>query len=50
VLLSYDRNGGYGHRDHVKVHEVGKRAASLAGVRVLEATMSPVAKPETSLF
>jgi LmbE family N-acetylglucosaminyl deacetylase len=21
VLLSYDRNGGYGHRDHVRVHE-----------------------------
>jgi LmbE family N-acetylglucosaminyl deacetylase len=40
VLLSYDRNGGYGHRDHRKVHEVGKRAAELAGVdTVLEATM-----------
>jgi LmbE family N-acetylglucosaminyl deacetylase len=40
VLLSYDARGGYGHRDHVKVHEVGKRAAELAGVpRVLEATM-----------
>lgn len=40
VLLSYDPNGGYGHRDHIKVHEVGKRAAELAGVeRVLEATM-----------
>lgn len=40
VLLSYDRNGGYGHRDHVKVHEVGKRAAELAGdVRLLEATI-----------
>jgi LmbE family N-acetylglucosaminyl deacetylase len=40
VLLSYDRNGGYGHRDHLKVHEVGKRAAELAGVgTVLEATM-----------
>ncbi|MGQ4599181.1 PIG-L family deacetylase [Nocardia sp. R6R-6] len=39
VLLSYDRNGGYGHRDHVRVHEVGKRAAELAGVsRVLDAT------------
>ncbi|AYF73770.1 hypothetical protein D7D52_07740 [Nocardia yunnanensis] len=23
VLLSYDRHGGYGHRDHVRVHEVG---------------------------
>jgi LmbE family N-acetylglucosaminyl deacetylase len=40
MLLSYDPNGGYGHRDHVRVHEVGKRAAELAGVAtVLEATM-----------
>ncbi len=40
VLLSYDRNGGYGHRDHVRVHEVGARAAEIAGTaRVLEATI-----------
>jgi LmbE family N-acetylglucosaminyl deacetylase len=39
VLLSYDPNGGYGHRDHVKVHQVGARAAEITGVRVLEATM-----------
>lgn len=40
VLLSYDRNGGYGHRDHVRVHEVGAEAARTAGTqRVLEATM-----------
>ncbi|ONH24179.1 PIG-L deacetylase family protein [Pseudofrankia asymbiotica] len=40
VLLSYDARGGYGHRDHVRVHEVGARAADLAGgVRVLEATL-----------
>jgi LmbE family N-acetylglucosaminyl deacetylase len=40
VLLSYDANGGYGHRDHIHVHEVGRRAAELAGVAtVLEATM-----------
>jgi LmbE family N-acetylglucosaminyl deacetylase len=40
LLLSYDPNGGYGHRDHVKVHHVGKLAAELAGTpRVLEATM-----------
>lgn len=40
VLLSYEANGGYGHRDHMKVHEVGKRAADLAGTpRVLEVTM-----------
>jgi len=38
LLLSYDPGGGYGHRDHVKVHAVGARAASLTGVRVLEAT------------
>lgn len=39
VLLSYDPRGGYGHRDHVKVHEVGARAAEIIGtVRVLEAT------------
>ncbi|MFF4697660.1 PIG-L deacetylase family protein [Streptomyces chattanoogensis] len=40
LLLSYDPNGGYGHRDHVKVHQVGRRAAELAGVpRLLEATV-----------
>jgi LmbE family N-acetylglucosaminyl deacetylase len=40
LLLSYDANGGYGHRDHVRVHEVGRKAAELAGVdTVLEATM-----------
>ena len=31
MLTSYDANGGYGHRDHVQVHRVGARAASLAG-------------------
>ncbi len=42
LLLSYDADGGYGHRDHVKVHQVGTRAAQLAGdVRVLEATWPP---------
>lgn len=38
LLLSYDAQGGYGHRDHVRVHQVGARAAELAGVRVVEAT------------
>ena len=33
------RKGGNGHRDHVRVHQVGARAAGLAGVRVLEATV-----------
>ena len=40
VLLTYDANGGYGHRDHVKVHHVGARAAELAGTpQVLQATV-----------
>ncbi|MFF4477422.1 PIG-L deacetylase family protein [Streptomyces sp. NPDC001520] len=40
MLLTYDPNGGYGHRDHIKVHEVGRRAAELAKTpRVLEATL-----------
>ncbi|HSO64339.1 MAG TPA: PIG-L family deacetylase [Ornithinibacter sp.] len=40
LLISYDANGGYGHRDHVRVHEVGARAARIAGTpRVLEATV-----------
>ncbi len=40
VLTSYDWHGTYGHPDHVKVHHVGARAADLAGVRLLEATMN----------
>lgn len=44
VLTTYDPNGGYGHRDHVRVHEVGARAAEIARecglpVRVLWATV-----------
>ncbi|HEX7323178.1 MAG TPA: PIG-L family deacetylase [Mycobacterium sp.] len=40
LLLSYQANGGYGHRDHVQVHHVGKRAAELAATpRILEVTM-----------
>lgn len=40
VLLGYDVNGGYGHRDHVRVHEVARRAAQIAQTpRLLEATV-----------
>ena len=40
VLLCDDRNGGYGHRDHVRVHEVAVLAARLAGTpRRLDATI-----------
>jgi LmbE family N-acetylglucosaminyl deacetylase len=40
VLTSYDRNGGYGHPDHLAVHRVGAAAALSAGTPVLlEATV-----------
>jgi LmbE family N-acetylglucosaminyl deacetylase len=40
VLTCYDEQGNYGHPDHVKVHQVGVRAAELAGTaRVYEATV-----------
>ena len=41
VLTTYDWHGNYGHPDHIKVHQVGHRAAELAGTpRVCEATMN----------
>ena len=41
AITIYDANGGYGHRDHVRVHEVGLAAAAQAGTRlVLEATVA----------
>jgi LmbE family N-acetylglucosaminyl deacetylase len=41
VLTIYDANGGYGHPDHIKVHEVGLRAAEMAGVeKVYESTVN----------
>lgn len=41
VLTIYDRNGGYGHPDHIQVHRVGRLAAERAGVpRVFQATMN----------
>ena len=40
VLTVYDAAGGYGHPDHVRVREVGVRAAEIAGTPVvLEATV-----------
>jgi LmbE family N-acetylglucosaminyl deacetylase len=41
VLTVYDEAGGYGHRDHVRVREVGLLAAAAARTtpRVLEATV-----------
>ncbi|WP_197275125.1 PIG-L family deacetylase [Luteipulveratus halotolerans] len=42
ILTCYDWHGGYGHPDHVKVHQVGHRAAELAArrPRLLESTMN----------
>ena len=30
MLTAYDERGGYGHPDHIQVHDVGVRAAELA--------------------
>lgn len=40
VVVGYDQNGGYGHPDHIAVHEIVYEAAAAAGVpRILEATL-----------
>jgi LmbE family N-acetylglucosaminyl deacetylase len=40
LLIGYDAQGQYGHRDHVHVHHVALRAARLAGTpRVMQATV-----------
>ena len=39
LLVADDRNGGYGHPDHRRVHEVAAEAARLADVVLLEATV-----------
>ena len=41
VLTVYDAAGGYGHRDHVRVHDAGLEAAQQVGsVTVLQATVA----------
>ena len=40
ILVGYDANGGYRHRDHIRVHEVAERAAKLADTpRLMQATL-----------
>lgn len=40
ALFTYDRNGGYGHPDHLQVHRAGLLAARVSGVRLeLQATV-----------
>jgi LmbE family N-acetylglucosaminyl deacetylase len=41
VVTIYDANGGYGHPDHIQVHNVGKAAAAAANVtNIFEATFN----------
>lgn len=35
VITVYDSNGGYGHPDHIMVHDVGVRAAEMVGLRAV---------------
>ena len=40
ILVTYDVNGGYGHPDHVRCHQIAVAAAIIAGTpRVFEATV-----------
>ncbi len=40
IVVGYDSNGGYGHPDHIAVHEIVYEAAAVARVpRILEATL-----------
>jgi LmbE family N-acetylglucosaminyl deacetylase len=41
VLVTYDQAGGYGHPDHVRIHEVGVAAANLAGPSKVFAVTAP---------
>jgi LmbE family N-acetylglucosaminyl deacetylase len=40
ILIGYDPNGGYRHRDHIRVHEVAELAAKMAQTpRAMQATL-----------
>ena len=39
LVIADDRNGGYGHPDHVRVHEAATLAAARCGVAVVEVTI-----------
>jgi LmbE family N-acetylglucosaminyl deacetylase len=43
VLTGYDKNGGYGHPDHLQVHRVARAAAALTSTPLLEATVDRTA-------
>lgn len=39
LLLADDRNGGYGHPDHLQVHRVARAASDATGVPLLQVTI-----------
>jgi N-acetyl-1-D-myo-inositol-2-amino-2-deoxy-alpha-D-glucopyranoside deacetylase len=39
AIVHYDRQGIYGHPDHLAVHRIGRAAAELAGVTAYESTV-----------
>ena len=41
VLISYDAGGGYGHPDHVRMHEVTRQAAARRGLPFVEVRHEP---------
>lgn len=41
ALFSYDAHGTYGHPDHVRCHEIARRAATLAGIPLVEVLSPP---------
>lgn len=50
VVVSYESDGGYGHPDHVRMHEVAIAAASQAGVRFAEIVTSPEGVDEATTW
>lgn len=36
AVISYDHSGGYGHPDHVRAHQIARRAAEVMGVAFFE--------------
>lgn len=41
VVVSYDKNGGYGHRDHIKIHNLGKYLKKLhSEINLFEITIN----------
>lgn len=46
LVVSYDSGGGYGHPDHVRVHQAAVRASRECGIRFAEIVPAPEADAE----